>query len=678
MTRELRAVLIAEIGSVTTRVTLVDMVEGEYRMVGRAEVLSTLESPTADALLAVLAGAEQIAEATVRELLIGGRLIMPCNADGDGVDALVACTSAAGILPMVITAVASDISAQSAIRASRSTYTSVLQVITLDDPGRGPTSDTTWLERQVQALLGVQPQLVLMAGGLEHGADEVLVRLAKIVGLTAQRSSVDEDGQARQHVERRLVLYAGNSRASDQVVEVLAGKAEPIVVENLRPSLEVEDLEPTRAELARIYERRLLPQLPGYHSLRQLGAEQIGTVAATLSLMTRYTAERNRRDVLTVDIGALTTACYLASQGRFNPTLMAGIGVGYGASNVLAERGAAAIARWLPFDVAEDELAHWVLNKTLRPHVQPVSRRDLFFELALAREALALAAEALRDERGDLSYDLLIACGGVLAHAPQPGLAALVLLDALRPRGAVSERLLDLHLDTLGLLPAAGALAARSAEAAIQLFERDGLQNAPLATCVVVEGSGRRGEQALEAELRLSGGETRRLTVGQGEIVRLPLERGRKAELTLRPAAGVRVGRSAPGKEVNSEPPGILGSTLGVLIDARGALPALLADPAERPEQIWRWMTALDAAQGENPFRALAAPRRIIFATNGALPPVPPEQASAAPDTAPAQAPQVPPPAPASEADSQVERDLAKLRQSFKEEPAKKGWFRRR
>jgi hypothetical protein len=667
MAREPRALLVAEIGSVTTRVTLVDLVDGEHRLVGRAEVPSTLESPTADALLAVLAGAQQIGEATVRELLSGGRLLIPQSEEGDGVDAVVAVTSAAGIMPMVITAVASDISARSALHASRSVYSDVLQVITLDDMARGPNGDATWIERQVQALVGLQPQVVLMAGGLESGADDVLVRLARIVALTSQRSVVDENGQARQDVNRRTVLYAGNSAASDRVVEALAGKADPIVVENLRPTLEAANLAPARAELNRLYAERMLPQLPGYASLLQVGAGPLGTVAGAVSLMTRYTAERNAREVLTADVGAETTSLFLASQGSFTPLLLTGCGIGYGASTLLAERGAELIARWLPFRIGEDELAHWVLNKTLRPHVQPSSQRDLLIELALAREALALAHDALRDEQPDATYDLLIGGGSVLARAPNLGMAALALLDGLQPGGAASERLLDLHLDTLGLLAASGALAGRAPAAAVQLFERDGLQNTPLATCVIVEGGGREGEQALEAELRLSGGKSSSITVRHGEIARLPLERGRKAELTLRPAGGVRIGRSAPGKEVNSEPPGIVGSALGVVIDARGRPLRLADDPAERVERAWRALLALGAVRGENPYRAQATPRRIIFDDNGALPAEQPETAASKP-----------PHAEQPEPDTQVERDLARLRQSVKDEPQKKGWFRRR
>lgn len=45
MANALGAVLIAEVGSLITRVTLVDQVDGESRLISRAEVLSSTELP---------------------------------------------------------------------------------------------------------------------------------------------------------------------------------------------------------------------------------------------------------------------------------------------------------------------------------------------------------------------------------------------------------------------------------------------------------------------------------------------------------------------------------------------------------------------------------------------------------------------------------------------------------
>ena len=71
-----------------------------------------------------------------------------------------------------------------------------------------------------------------------------------------------------------------------------------------------------------------------------------------------------------------------------------GIGVGPGVGAILQKVGIQRIARWLPFDISEDELRQYVLNRMLHPHVLPTTQRDLLISQAFAREAIILTMEA--------------------------------------------------------------------------------------------------------------------------------------------------------------------------------------------------------------------------------------------------------------------------------------------
>jgi hypothetical protein len=666
-----RAALVAEIGAITTRVTLVDTVDGEARLIGQAEAPSTVEPPHADALAAIITAAEQIGETTGRRLVQDGRLIIPQNHERDGVNTVAAITSAAGQLGVVVAAVAADVSARSALRASRATYTGTLAVVTLDDTARGGDGhDATWIERQVQALSGMQPDVVIIAGGLEEGAEDALVRLAHIVGLTALTTRVDAEGQQRQDVTLRPAIYAGNSAVRERVIEALSGRAELTVVDNIRPALDSEQLTPCRREVSRLYDERILPTLAGAEGLRRLSLAPLRTVCDAHGLMARFVAERYRRAVLALDVGAASSSAHLASPGRFSPAVLGGVGVGHGLGAVLAERGLASIARWLPFQMSERELTHRLLNKMLRPHIPPVTREDLLIEHATAREALALALAALTDERPDAAYDLVIAGGGTLAHAPHPGLAALTVLDALQPAASESVLAIELHLDTLGLLGACGALAFADPDAALTLFERDLLRNTPLATCVVALGEGRLGEPALEAELVVTGGGARQVTVAHGSIGLLPLPVGRTAQLVLRPAGGVRIGRNAPGAEVASEQAAIKGSALGLVIDARGRPLRFPADPAGRQLALWDWLVALGVEREALPYSTAEPPpdAPVSVGGRGSQPRISEPRISE---------PRISEPRQAAGGPRSLESDLARLRQTV-EEPKKKGLFRRK
>jgi hypothetical protein len=331
-----------------------------------------------------------------------------------------------------------------------------------------------------------------------------------------------------------------------------------------------------------------------------------------------------------------------------------------------------------------------LLNRVLRPQLLATDRADLYLDLALAREAVMVAYDALADEVPSLQYDWLLAGGGALARVPQPGLALLALLDAIEPSLDDEATLLDVHLDTLGLLPACGILATFDELAAVEIFDRDVMGNQPLATVLVPNGEGRIGEVALELELVLPGGQSNRVTVRHGEIVRMPLAVGRSAQLVLRPAAGVRIGANAAGAEVRGNPGQLRGSTLGLVIDARGRPLALPDDARERCLKLWEWLVALGAERGANPYidaspvPELRAPQTIVTAT-----PAPVENplvssperevvASgggkrisladlAAQETA-KQAESVP---------GSLDNDLAKLRQSV-EAPKKRGLFGRK
>jgi hypothetical protein len=250
-------------------------------------------------------------------------------------------------------------------------------------------------------------------------------------------------------------------------------------------------------------------------------------------------------------------------------------------------------------------------------------------------------------------------------------LAALVILDALQPNPEEDLLAIDLHLDTLGLFAACGALAYTAPEAALTLFERDLLSNTPLATCVVPLGGGRIGDTAVEAELKLVGGGSQRIVVRHGQIGRLAIGPGAYGSLTLTPASGVRIGRNPPGSAVESEPGKIRGSALGVLIDARPRPLRLPETPLERQQLLWEWLTALGVESGPLPYPAAEPWTETLIApisppTNGSITFVEPSA------TRHTSEPLLP------SADSAAELDsLAKLRQSV-EIPQKRGIFRRK
>jgi hypothetical protein len=570
------ALLIADIGSDSTQVTLVDLVDQNYRLVARAASPSTFDAPDHDPTTAIFRAVREIEATTSRTLLRGDDLITPQNEAGDGVDGVVATTSATGPIGVAVAGLSKAGSVRSARHAARSTYTTLIDTIALDEGG-------TQIGQHVLALHGHKPDVIVLAGGTEGGSVTANQRLAQIVKLLATHSD-----------HAPLVIFAGNSAAADQVRQQIGEAAKVEVVDNLLPLPNQPRIEPVRSILRRYYNEQKTAKLPGADHLRKLRATRLGSAIEDQSLMVRFLAQRFGRNVLSVSVDGAATACLLASDSHYSEAIFGQLGLRHGALAVLDERGVDNIARWLPFAIDEPTLRNRLLNRVLRPRQVPTDLDDLLLDYAILREALSTAYTALRDERPRAPFDLVIA-GGAMADAPRPGLAALALLDALQPTIHDSDLAINLYLDQFGLLAASGALAHLDTDAAACLLEQDGLNNLPLATVIVPHGEIAAGKNMVEVELRPVRGDAIKRTVKAGEIARLPLGRGKRATLRIQPVSGVAIGHNQAGTEVLSDEAAIVGSALGVIIDARPRPLALPTDFEQRRTTLLRWMEALDA-----------------------------------------------------------------------------------
>jgi hypothetical protein len=652
-TPEHGALLVVEIGLDSTRVTLVDVVDHSYRLVARAVSPSTFGPPDNDPTRAIIAAIQQIETTTSRELLVGDDLRYPQDEAGNGVDGVVATTNAAGPLSVAVAGIAGHGSVRSATHAARSTYTTVLDTIALDEGG-------TQLGQHVLTLVKTQLDVVVIAGGNEGGAASPSKRLAHLVNVLATHGG-----------KQPLVVFAGNSTAADDVRQTIGTSAPLEVTDNVLPMPQQPRIEPVRSLLRRYYREERVATLPGADRLKMLRCERLGSTVEDQGLMVRFLAQRFSRNVLAVSVDSWSTACLMMSGGHYSEAIFGRMGTRMGALEVLKARGAAALQRWLPFELDEPTLHNRLLNRVLRPHQVATDLEDLLLDYAILRESLNVAYLALRDERPQAQYDLVFA-GGVLADAPRPGLAALALLDALQPTSRDSVLAIDLYLDQFSLLAASGALAHLDTDAAACLLEQDGLNNLPLATVIVPRGELTPGTKIAEIELKPIHGAPITRSVNVGEIARLPLARGKRATLRIQPVAGIAIGPNKPGTEVLSDEAAISGSALGVIFDARPRPLTLPDDLTQRRETLLGWFEALGALPPATAFAQPApAESGAAEATNGSQTGV--ELPVLKPLVASAEDSSIPP------ITVSAGEDVAALREGLMvQPPRKRGFFRRK
>ena len=88
---ETDTLLAVDVGSVNTRATLFDVVDGRYRMVATGRASSTAGSPLFDVREGMHMAVDELSAVTGRPLLDeGDSLIIPMTTEGAGIDAFVA------------------------------------------------------------------------------------------------------------------------------------------------------------------------------------------------------------------------------------------------------------------------------------------------------------------------------------------------------------------------------------------------------------------------------------------------------------------------------------------------------------------------------------------------------------------------------------------------------------
>ena len=587
----LNVVVATDCGSTTTKAILIERRPEGFRQTYRGEAPTTVEAPFEDVTRGVLNSLAELEELSGRRILDGERIITPAQGNA-GVDIYISTSSAGGGLQMMVAGVVKSMTAESAQRAALGAGAIVMEVLASNDR-RAP-------HEKIELIRTLRPDMVLLSGGTDGGTISHVAELAEFLAAANPRPRLGSTFLLP-------VVYAGNTDARDAVQGALGSKAELHITDNLRPTLERENLAPARLEIQELFLKHVMAQAPGYKKLLTwVDADVMPTPAAVGAIM-QTIARRQEINLVGVDIGGATTDVFSVFDEQFNRTVSANLGMSYSVSNVLAEAGLANIIRWLPFEIDEAALRDRIKNKMIRPTTVPQLLEELKIEQAIAREALRLAFEQHKQLAVGLrgvqrtrtvsdAFDetlsgstiismrrlnLLVGSGGVLSHAPRRSQAMMMLIDAFQPK-AVTR----LAVDSIFMMPHLGVLSQVHEQAAEEVFGRDCLID--LGTCVSPVSRIKTRGTCFDYTLTVDG-ETRTGSVEVGELTLEPLGVGQTAQVSVEPSRGVNLGQGR-GKAIEAE---VHGGVVGVVFDGRSR-------PIEVPERdrratVDRWAKALNA-----------------------------------------------------------------------------------
>lgn len=566
-----KSFVVADIGSTNTSVILIDTVEGKYRLLARASVPTTAVAPWLDVSRGVQQAITRISEITGRNLLNErGMLIMPPRKDGSGVDHFAAVASAPTPLRAILVGLYDDMSIASARKALHRIYTEELDVISL--------ADTRSEEEQVTMIIQQRPDLIFIAGGTDGGAEERLMRLVELTSIAVSVLSQTSPPQ---------VIYAGNAALREKVRTLLEPYATVHIANNVRPNLKTEQLDDVMRISSALFEDIKIQNLPGVQEINDWTSYQMLPSGRSFAGICQYFASLNDERVLGVDLGSDSVTITMADSESIQIAIRTDFGIGEPVANLLKKISTEQIANWIPEEVEPDDIADYVLNKSIFPATIPLTETDLHLEQAVAREVLHCAMQETAVEWGLVQsgrqihmpkFGMLLAHGSLFANAPRPGQVMLLLLDALQPTGTFS-----IALDQYGVLPPLGALAAEQPLVVVQTLSAGVLSM--LGWVIAPAGKGQPGKKVLdiviESEQTRFEGE-----IEYGKIEIFPIAPGQEAKITVKPSGRFDVG-NGPGNNMSLTVEG--GLVGGLVVDARGRPLTLPKDDADRRSLVRKW-----------------------------------------------------------------------------------------
>jgi hypothetical protein len=574
------SILAIDVGTAVTRAVLFDVVEGQYRFVASGQAPSTAEAPFKDIGIGVREAITNLQNVT-GAILLGpqdNNLIAPAQPDGSGVDAVVATISAGPAVKTVVVGLLSDVSVESARRLAESTYSRIVDTLDLSDHRRP--------DQQMDSIVRSRPDLVVLTGGTDGGASRSIQKMLEAVGLACYLMPLEK---------RPMVLYSGNQKLAEDVKELLGGHAGKVEVSyNVRPSLETEDLDPGRHELALLMTKLRQRQIKGVEELNLWTAGNLLPTAYAQGRMIRFLSKlyESTRGLLCVNIGASATTVAAGFAGDLTLGVYPQYGLGENLAGLLQQTEIEDILRWSQLDVSANMLREYLFQKSLYPSSIPATKDEQALAQAIARQALYLAVrtaqkdfppQARPTQNGVMPpFDLILGAGGVVSEGTSLGQSLLLLLDAIQPVG-----ILPVLLDQNNLLPLLGVAASRSHYLPVQVIESGAFIG--LGTVISVIAAASYGDQVVRARLSYADGTEARAEVKFGGLEILPLPNGQTARLSLQPFHRADAGLG-PGK---SGVVTVTGGALGVVIDARGRPLQLPSDPVRRRELMKRWSYAV-------------------------------------------------------------------------------------
>ena len=460
-------ILAIDFGSTYTKVVAFDLANEEVLGVVQSE--STVET---DVTIGLESALIRLQDALKIEPLAANRIL--------------ACSSAAGGLRMIVAGLVRDLTTKAAQEACLGAGAKLVAAY----------SNGLVLE-DINQIEQIWPDIILLTGGTDGGNEEVILNNAKLVA----ESRLDSP-----------VVIAGNRRAASRAKSSMeAGGKYAVIAENVLPEIDRLNVEPTRAVIRDIFMARIVKAKGLDRAKEIIGDIIMPTPMAVLNaaalLAEGAEGTEGLGELVVVDVGGATTDIHSVARGApvLPGTLVRGLpepyrkrtvegdlGIRYNARSILELVGEQRITELLPNRYREGlhslnllevtELLSRCTGKVPvddRDHQVDVGLATAAVDVAMKRHAgtieeIYLPSGKVLIQRGKDLKDIkcIIGTGGIFAYGRLPGwILSAGCYDEVRPE-SLRPLQPDMFIDERYIMFAIGLLAEEHPGKALRIMKK--------------------------------------------------------------------------------------------------------------------------------------------------------------------------------------------------------------
>ncbi len=569
---ELASVLGIKIDIHTTKLFLFDVVDGKFHLLATSEADTSFKPPYSDIREGFFKAIENLQQISGRILIDGDtNLIVPSQTDGSGVDQIAFTYGFLDQISIITAGLLEGVSISSLSNLINSTHIKHLDQISLNDSRK--------IDEILSSVMNNRPDIILLSGGTENGANKSVLRMMEIILFCIK------------HLPKERIpelVYAGNSSIATKIQEMTSSIANLSITENIRPTLEDENLVPALTFINELSSQMMVKKISGFEYLFNFTRSVPIPYNQATGIMTRFLnklANEKNGNILVIDLSKEIILVAGSNNGTLHQNVVENSLFNH-PDHFLTETNIREISKWLSINKEKEDVNDYVWGKSIRPNIIPNDKDELIIEISIIKNLIRKNYHFFKNKFSISTdkWNQIVINGDSLSNFDNPNDIALILLDAIQPKGIT-----NLFLDQHGILPVLGSIAGDNPILPIQILE--GTSISLLAKVFSIESKVKIGTPILKIRLEFKDGTYLEEQIIKGSIVKLPISAGQIVKLFIQPLSNIDMDQFG-----NSIDKGLIiqGGLCGVIFDARGRPIQLQKNNSERYEQFQKWYRSMD------------------------------------------------------------------------------------